>query len=313
VLTRPPAVARWAGGAAAALAVPALVLGGLLVTSADAAEPVDCPPGQTVCTVRADSPAHRGHVHAARTATLSATPSCRIPEPRPDAGAAVPCNVPGVGWWNNADGCRYLLLDPQPPLSDPIWQGHTGGAVYDMTCTGVPGPWTTSAWRAGTPAGGAVDPAVAAQVAVRALALQGPAIRTAPPAGAIGLVHVPVWLWTEVTPTTWGPASATAAVPGVTVTAVARAVAIRWDVGDGHVVTCHGPGTPYRPDLGTTVSPTCGHMYDRASTGRPGDAYPVTAETTWQVTWTGGGQSGALTVTRTSRTSVRIGEMQALT
>jgi hypothetical protein len=39
----------------------------------------------------------------------------------------------------------------------------------------------------------------------------------------------------------------------------------------------------------------------------------VTAVTIWQVTWSGGGQDGVLTVTRTSRTRVRIGEMQALT
>ena len=36
------------------------------------------------------------------------------------------------------------------------------------------------------------------------------------------------------------------------------------------------------------------------------------ATATWEVTWTGGGTSGTLTVTRSSSTTVRIGELQVL-
>jgi hypothetical protein len=223
--------------------------------------------------------------------------------------------VPGLGSWNNRDGCYYQLVPSQPPRSDPVWEGHTDGAIYEMTCGVVPGTGGGWVWRASPPMadGPAVDPAVLAQQAVRQLALKGPAIRMAPPVGSTGLVHVPVWMWTPATATTWGPASATASVPGLSVTAVARARSIRWDMGDRHVITCSGPGTVYRRALGTTTSPTCGHLYERSSAGQPGEAYPVTATTTWQITWSGGGQSGALTITRTSRTQVRIAEMQALT
>ena len=92
----------------------------------------------------------------------------------------------------------------------------------------------------------------------------------------------------------------------------ARASKVVWDMGDGHTVTCTSPGTPYTTSAGDTQSPTCGHVYTRSSASQPDHAYAVTATTTWVVSWAGGGQSGVLTVTRTSSTSVRIGELQVL-
>jgi hypothetical protein len=312
VLTGRPSAAQFA--AAAALA--ALVSGTMVGPAAVAAGPVDCPLGQTVCTVSVQGPAHVGSTRPARrTPASDVSPGCRIPAGRPDGGTAVPCSVPGFGSWDNSDGCYYQREPQPPPPSDPVWEGHTDGAIYTMTCHGVPGTGGGWVWRATPPAGtgAGVDAAVLAQRAIRELALQGPAIRMAPPPGSMGLVHAPVWMWTAITPTTWGPTSATVAVPGASVTAVARAQRITWAMGDGHTVTCTGPGTAYRPGLATTTSPTCGFVYERSSAGQPGDAYAVTAVTTWQITWAAAGQTGALTVTRTSRTSLRIGEMQVLT
>ena len=142
------------------------------------------------------------------------------------------------------------------------------------------------------------------------MALTGPAIRLSIPADKFATVGVPVWLWTEVTPTTWGPNSATASVPGLSVTATAQARQIVWDTGDGRSETCRNPGTPYY--TGGVVSPTCQHVYERSSAQEPDTAYRVTATTTWDVTWTGGGTSGSLTVTRVSTGSVRVGEVQVL-
>ena len=135
----------------------------------------------------------------------------------------------------------------------------------------------------------------------------------APGPGKTGLVGLPVWLWTTVSPSTWGPTSASASIPGLSVTATARATRIVWDMGDGHTVTCANPGTPFTSASASAASPTCGHVYTRSSALLPGAVYPVVATTTWEVAWSGGGQSGVLTVTRTSRTSVRIGELQVLT
>ena len=99
-------------------------------------------------------------------------------------------------------------------------------------------------------------------------------------------------------------------MPGLSVTATAKARQIVWDMGDGHTETCHNPGTPYY--TGGVVSPTCQHIYVRSSADQPNLAYTITATTTWDVTWTGGGTSGSLTVTRVSTGHVRVGEVQVL-
>ena len=59
------------------------------------------------------------------------------------------------------------------------------------------------------------------------------------------------------------------------------------------------------------MSPTCGYRYTvpSATTANPNGRYTVTATTYWRVEWSGGGQSGVLTPTSQSQTSVRIGEI----
>ena len=231
-------------------------------------------------------------------------------------GAVVSCYSESFGWFNDADGCYYRELAVQPDATNPIWEGHhPDGSIYAVTCGGLPfggsaGGWV---WLPGPPPGFGdvgVTPAQMAQRAVDEMRLTGPAIHLTIASDETGLVGVPVWLWTDVTPTTWGPNSATASVPGLSVTAYAQATQIVWDMGDGHTRVCPGPGTPYTE--GAVESPTCDFVYERSSAGQPGDAYPVSATTTWQVTWSGGGTSGSLTLTRTSTTTVRIGELQVL-
>ena len=91
---------------------------------------------------------------------------------------------------------------------------------------------------------------------------RGAHIQTAVCVGHRDVVGVPLWLWTDVTPQTWGPNSATASVPGLAVTATAEATRIVWDMGDGNQVTCGNPGTAYY--RGAPVdSPTCEYV------GRP--------------------------------------------
>ncbi|NMR19229.1 ATP/GTP-binding protein [Cellulomonas fimi] len=168
-------------------------------------------------------------------------------------------------------------------------------------------------WLAAPPEGFGATETTPGELAARAvdqMQLTGPAIGHTPDPGRTGLVGVPVWLWTGVGPTTWGPNTATASVPGLSVTATAQASEIAWDMGDGTTVRCANPGTPYFE--GGVESPTCQHVYQQSSAGQPDDAYRITATTTWQVTWAGGGASGSLTVTRASSATVRIGEMQVL-
>jgi hypothetical protein len=239
--------------------------------------------------------------------------------PNPYVQRGYGCYSDFWGWYNPQDGCGYRLDDPQPPAGDPVFAGYPPGSkVYTKVCPGGPGgPFTVgTAVLTGAPPGfgGGPSPAQLAAVAINRLGLKGPTIGlsvnlTPNGEGAVGL---PVWMWTVVTPTTWGPNSATAAVPGLSVTATAKAEKIDWDMGDGHTVTCTNPGTPYTPSYGNTPSPTCGYRYTQPSTTRAGGRYTVTATTTWQVTWAGGGQNGALVVTRQSQATTEIGEVQVL-
>jgi hypothetical protein len=170
----------------------------------------------------------------------------------------------------------------------------------------------TQFWRATPPPGfgGGPSPAELAARAINQLPIRGPRIGSAPATGGSGLVGLPVWLWTPATEATWGPASATASVPGLSVTATARAEKIVWSMGDGNSVTCTSPGTPYKASFGRKQSPDCGYKgYQKPSSGR----YTVTGVTTWQVHWVGGGQTGDVTVTRSSSTTIDIDELQVIT
>ncbi|WP_143204958.1 hypothetical protein [Streptomyces sp. CB02009] len=79
--------------------------------------------------------------------------------------------------------------------------------------------------------------------------------------------------------------TASATAGGVTVTATAKVSSVRWDMGDGTVVTCAGPGTRYTPDRGRSMSPDCGHRYERTAAGKPGERYEGRAMATWTVEW----------------------------
>lgn len=292
---------------AAALLAVALLGGTVLPTAVRGG--VTCPPDSPVCVVVVDTPGQPGS---------TGNPAQPVDNQRhcyiAGTGEEVACFDPGWGWFNDADSCYWKLVDPQPG-DGAWWEGHyPDGAIYMTTCMelrpGVGGGW---AWRATPPPGygaGLPTPQQLAQRAIDQMTLSGPQIHTPLDGDRSGVVGVPVWLWTDVGATTWGPTSATAAVPGLSVTATATANQIVWDMGDGRSETCRNPGTPYY--AGGVTSPTCQHIYEQPSTGQPNDAYPVTATTTWDVTWTGGGVSGSLTVTRQSTAGVRIGEVQVL-
>ncbi|QTE30038.1 hypothetical protein [Pengzhenrongella sicca] len=274
----------------------------------------DCPPHSEYCVITVETPGNPGQPGSSSGPT-SGPGGVRVCYSTL-LGTAVPCHSDSLGWWSQIDECYYRLVDPQPAGSEPAWENHfPDGAIYGSMCPGVRGTGGGWVWFPTPPDGfGAVTttPAELAQRAVGTMQLAGPAIGIAPKPGSTGLVGIPVWLWTDVSPTTWGPTSASASIPGLTVTATAQAKRIVWDMGDGTKVTCTTPGTVYSKSLGGGPSPTCGHIYRESSAGKPGDAFALTATTTWEVTWTGGGTSGTLTVTRASSTTIRIGELQVL-
>lgn len=245
-------------------------------------------------------------------------------------GTPIPCYDPLFGWYNSTDKCYWKVLSPLPPAGDPLWQGHSpsSGLLYLVACMGPLGPGLggiTVSFSATAPPGfgGGITAGQLALTAIAALTIIGPQIKTVPATGAAGLVGMPVWLWTPgtvilpgvpaVTWFTWGPVSATASIPGLSVTATALGARIVWNMGDGTSVTCNSVGTAYVSTMGVKPSPTCGYTYKRPSTSMPGGKYVITATTTWNVSWAGGGTSGSLTVTRSSTSSLRINELQVVT
>ena len=122
-----------------------------------------------------------------------------------------------------------------------------------------------------------------------------------------GIIGFPTWLWVEDPgESTVGPITASASSGGTTVTATGELDRIEWDMGDGTVVTCYGPGTPWHESMGKQDSPTCGHRYEKAGT------YTVEARSFWEINWTGGGESGTITGDFASTTEVRMVEVQVI-
>lgn len=249
----------------------------------------------------------------------------------------------------NLKDCRYERSDYQPPSDGTTFAGFepatedtatvvavvyaprnaTGsvrfaqqeedqpGAWYDYVCTGegirdglyrlpvfIP---DSQAPRGGAPS---LSPADVAQLAYNQLRLPSPRIRTNPVDRH--LVNLPSWLWLDRSG--WEPVSATASVPGVSVTATATPESVVWRMGDGSTVACDGPGTPYPAGIDPEASsPDCGHTYRRSSLGEPNDQFRVLVTMTWTVHWSGTGRRGTFPgLTTTEETAVVVAESQAV-
>lgn len=195
--------------------------------------------------------------------------------------------------------------------------GTAGAATFDQFGNGQVAnqPFPTPPPRQPqTPAGPAVTPEMLAQRAYRFLPLPAPIIRTNPPPTREQLVNLPTLLW--VGQASWGTRTATASVPGLAVTVTAVPVTVTWHMGEGGVVVCHGPGTPFDPSASRqTQAGACSYTYWRASAGAPAGRFTVTATTTWRITWatTGAADAGTLPpLSRSSQTALRVAEVQAI-
>ncbi|MFF0659141.1 hypothetical protein [Micromonospora tulbaghiae] len=222
-------------------------------------------------------------------------------------GQPVPCVVDEFGVW---DGWCYIKRISPPPgeRTDGYWILRTCGIYSGL-------PSQTTSWSPNPPAGLLPTYQELAQRAIAAMSLKGPDIGIAPRSSGSGLVGLPIWLWNNVSPTTWGPITRSAAVPGRSVTATARAQKIVWSMGDGNAVTCTKPGTPYQPSFGNRRSPDCGYDgYSRPSSTQPGGRFTITATTSWLITWSGGGgNNGSQSIELSSTTTVDIDELQVIT
>ena len=155
----------------------------------------------------------------------------------------------------------------------------------------------------------AVDPETLARQAISQMNLAAITVGIVPDPvpGRIGIIGMPTWMWADApSESTTGPITRTASSAGNTVTATASVKRIVWDMGDGHSVTCTGPGTKYEDRYGKASSPTCGYTYTRQ-----GD-YTVTATSYWDVAWTGMGQSGVIPLTFSRSATITMGELQVV-
>lgn len=219
---------------------------------------------------------------------------------------------PYDGYWSNAHQCYVSVNKDNLPKTDPAWEGHADGAVFDCFNPHIRGTAVWTFWAATRPAGPAAppDPKVLASQAVAKMTLRAVGIGIVPEdkPGKVGIIGFPQWMWVQNPgPTTMGPVTRTASAGGYTVTATAIVDHLVWNMGDGNSVTCNGPGTPYEDRFGAQDSSTCGYRY-----AHPGD-YTVTATSYWTVEWAGIGQTGTIPLTFTNTTHITMGEVQVLT
>ena len=231
----------------------------------------------------------------------------------------VPCDNPPYGWLGS-DGC-YYNPDPsfQPPAADVVDQPPPAatGIYYAVMCNPLGAPALAGiVWLPGGPVPVAApvlpSPAVLAQQAVSQLTLTNLQIAASPATNADQLVGLPTWVWLDQAG--WQPKTASAAVPGESVTATATPTSVTWNFGDGTSLTCQGPGTPYTAaDSPQQPSPTCGHTYATTSVNQPDNAFNVTATVSWSVNWAGGGQTGTVpALENTATTALRVADVQSL-
>jgi hypothetical protein len=229
--------------------------------------------------------------------------NCRTPE-----GQVIPCQRDGA--WAGSDGCYYKPADLSAETIAGLGGQPAGeGGWYVRTCYGADGgALGAPVWMPRAPP--VVSPEVLARQARARLDLPGVAVKLNPPGEQ--LVNLPIWLTLDRS--SWRAQSATASVPGVSVTATARPVRATWSMGDGGSVTCTGPGTAWRPGIDPAKpSPDCGYTYRRSSASAAGGMFTVTVTVTWKVTWAGAGESGTIGGLSTKGTvRVPVQESQAV-
>jgi hypothetical protein len=218
---------------------------------------------------------------------------CRKP-----SGEVIPCQRDGA--WAGSDGCYYAPTYPSASTIAALGGQPAGeGGWYVRTCyspiSGGEQAFGEPVWIAGAPP--VISPAVLARQARARLNLPKVAINFNPPGKQ--LTRLPTWLMLDRS--SWKEQSATASVPGVSVTATARPVKATWRMGDRFidrpegVVVCNGPGTAWK--VGTdpkAASPDCGYTYRRSPAGVAGEKFHVRVTVVWEVTWAGAGESGTI-------------------
>lgn len=159
------------------------------------------------------------------------------------------------------------------------------------------------------------DAAQLAQSAKGRIEFKTPQIGLSPLPPNPALVNLQTWLWLESGD--WAPLEGSVTAGDTTVTATARPVSVRWNMGEGSKV-CQGPGTPWRKGLGSRTKTTCGFTYRHTSVSQPGGAFRISATIMYDSSWTcegecteEGGDLGLLP-SPTATTNLRVTERQTV-
>jgi hypothetical protein len=305
----------------AAVLVALGLIGSIALGLAPAAAGTKCAhvnPATGQCVVYVQAPAPLGKAGSTGGGPKDSGPgsACYLDPTKGDGGGPparpVPCRS-HHGYWSNTNNCYVQPLDPQPP---PVPGDSRPGTAYN--CYDPQTGASFHFWQATPPPGAAAGPTPrdVAQMAIKKMNLSAINIGIAPKPGpdSIGLVGMPVWMWAKAPDEhTVGPITESASAGGITITATAKLLRITWDMGDGTEVVCDTAGSPYKPSYGRKDSPDCGHTYEKSSAHEAGDAYTVTATSSWVITWSGAGQTGTIRLDGLYRaTQIRIGEAQVL-
>lgn len=233
------------------------------------------------------------------------------------AGREVACTR-AEGTWSDLVQAWCRAQDPQPPSTDPAWNGNSDGAIYLCVRPNgslIPDPgmaftrWLPAAPDAVTRA----DAEAAARRVLASLGLTAIDLGIHPRGDTVdrmGYVGWHMWLWAESpSDRQWGPVEARATDSGVSVSLSARVAEVTWEMGNGDSLACQR-GTAWsesRTQGGRNVaSPDCGYVY--AEDGR----YTVTATSEWAVDWSAAGYTGTLPLTLSRSADVIVGELQSV-
>jgi hypothetical protein len=227
-------------------------------------------------------------------------------------------SVGGSESGSSSSAPRCIYFSAGPDATKLLGKGGAEpGAWYIPLCKLPPhdyGNPMSAVWLVGLPPAAPASPALLARQAISTLALAGPQIGMSPPPNKPQIVNISTWLW--ITGAGRGR-SATAKAGPVAATATAVPYKVVWSMGDGHSVTCFGPGTPYKPnEPASSQSTSCSYTYSTPSSSVPGGRYTVTATIYYRVSWVavgapGGGNLG-LVAGPTARTTVLVEQAEAL-
>jgi hypothetical protein len=216
-------------------------------------------------------------------------------------------------WFEPTESTQFDVTKALPGPPVPPGSALVDDHLYYRHCENGDGDVVFQGWTRWTAATLQVLAADLAYEASRELPLPYPHPVLSPPIGTDQLVGLPTWLWLE--PGSWATLDATASVPGLSATATATPTRVRWDMGDGTVVTCDGPGVAYDPARDDDAQSTdCQHVYQHVSAAEPSGSYVATVSIDWAITWSAtNGQGGTLPGTsRGTSFPVPVAERQAV-